>query len=127
MMFDAFRKYADFSGRASRKEFWLYFLLQSIVLIVTYALDCVMGTLILKRSVGVFSGLAMLGLAIPYAAVLTRRLHDINRSGWWQLLAFFPYSLLIFSPFLCKDGTKGENRFGPDPKEEERGSEVGVA
>ena len=121
------RRYAEFSGRSRRKEFWLFFLFQVIVLTVIGAL---FGRPAYYSSVGFFgvtnvysstgstvAGLFNLAMLVPNLAVSARRLHDIDRSGWFQLLWFIPF-LGWFALFvlLCLDGNRGTNRFGPDPK-----------
>jgi len=119
-MFDALRKYAVFSGRAKRKEYWLFTLLFIILEIVTVVIDGAMGTLDPMSGYGIISGLTTLGLLLPGIAVLVRRLHDIDQSGWWGLIALVPIANLVLLVFLCMDGTNGENRFGSDPKATER-------
>ena len=78
-----FSKYANFSGRASRPEFWWFFLFQVIVSIVT----SFFGDLI--------NALAALALLLPALSVGARRLHDIGKSGWWQLIAFTVIGILL--------------------------------
>ncbi len=157
------KRYAEFSGRSRRMEYWMFFLFQILVS---------MALMILLFSVGgaaLFSGgdptalaaagggfmlvmglymLFSLAMFIPSIAVGVRRLHDTNRSGWWLLAPLAPYVLMFVavgmsasSPdsaaggvlamigglgvlvlgitlivFLLLDGTRGPNRFGPDPK-----------
>jgi uncharacterized membrane protein YhaH (DUF805 family) len=110
------RRYADFSGRASRSEYWFFVLGFLIVYAVCFAIDY-----------GVFgigpSGIPPLTLIayllhfVPGLAVLIRRLHDIDRSGWWMLISLVPVIggiwLLVL---LCTEGTYGPNRFGPGPE-----------
>jgi uncharacterized membrane protein YhaH (DUF805 family) len=126
------RRYADFSGRSRRKEYWMF----TLFILLVYA---VLGTLIAMG--GVFSsmgdpgatpqigmlgwigigllGIFALGIFIPALAVIVRRLHDQDKSGWFILLQFIPYiGGIVLLVFMCIDGTKGENRFGPDPKGE---------
>jgi uncharacterized membrane protein YhaH (DUF805 family) len=111
MMFEPFRKYAVFSGRAQRKEYWLFHLFFWVMLLVVPFAD------ILFVGLGVVLLLiTTLALFIPSLAVAVRRLHDINKSGWWLLLYLIPFGFLVLLVFFCLDGTKGENRFGPDPK-----------
>ena len=115
-MFEAIKKYAVFSGRARRKEYWLFMLLFLIVVFVSGFVDVMMGTFSEEAEVGLVSGIVTLGLLIPSLAVSVRRLHDKNLSGWWFLLALIPFfggiALLII---FCMRGTVGENRFGDDP------------
>jgi len=121
-MFDAIKKYAVFSGRAARKEYWLFVLLFVISIVISLFLDIALGTFDVGSEIGLFSGLVTLGLVIPAVAVAVRRLHDMNWSGWWYLLAFVPFvSLVLFVGFMFR-GTVGPNRFGPDPLAEEASS-----
>lgn len=100
------KKYAVFSGRARRAEYW-YFVLFSVI--ISFVLD-------LTR-LKVLSVIFSLGTLVPSIAVCVRRLHDTNRSGWWTLLALIP--ILGWIPliiFLATDGTPGDNKYGQNPK-----------
>ena len=103
------KQYAVFSGRARRKEYWMFFLFN---LLISLALAFMEGLLGIARNndQSVLSNIYSLAVLIPSIAVGIRRMHDTNRSGWWLLL---PIVNLIF---LAQDGQSGENRFGPDPK-----------
>ena len=110
------KKYATFSGRARRKEFW-YFILFSFILqfVVGAVLGFVEGMFLLEEGQapflpGVVSILFNLGLFLPTWAVIWRRMHDVGKSGWFGLIPI--YNLIL----ACQDGNKTENRFGPDPK-----------
>jgi len=129
MMFEPIRKYAQFSGRARRKEYWMFVLLIIGIEIVFYTLMGILGGGPMVAgdptvSVNPVAGLlmlvfcvVMLGLFIPSLAVSVRRLHDTNRSGWWVLIAFIPFlGALVLLVFMLLAGTAGDNRFGPDPK-----------
>ncbi|MFC0323116.1 DUF805 domain-containing protein [Gallibacterium melopsittaci] len=110
------RKYAVFTGRARRKEFWIFMLLYTISSMILEQIDISIGFYHAEYG-GVLSGVYGLALFIPSIAVGTRRLHDINRSGWWQLLWFIPIiGWIILIIFFSLNGTKGNNRFGEDPK-----------
>jgi len=101
--------YITFSGRASRSEFWFVML---AALIVGFVLGIV--SAILKTSLLIL--LFELGLLIPSLALVSRRLHDINRSYWWALIGFIPLvGGIIMLVWYCTKGTTGDNRFGPDP------------
>src|SRR3982750_3899926 len=78
-----FYRYADFSGRASRPEYWWFFLFSVIVYFVTGFVDSVIG-------ISLLNWFAMLALPLPSLAVGARRLHDMDYSGWWLLLALIP-------------------------------------
>jgi uncharacterized membrane protein YhaH (DUF805 family) len=104
-----FGKYATFTGRAVRSEFWFWVLFTLIVLIV---LNIIQFTV---SSIGgsVLQLLFELATLIPSIAVAARRLHDTDRSGWWQLLAFIPIvGFIILLVWYCQPGTPGANRFG---------------
>ncbi len=99
-----FKKYAAFDGRARRSELW-YFSFFSFLLLTPLVLIAPILYLLI-----------VLGLFLPSLGVQIRRLHDIDRSGWWLLVSFIPlvgYILLIV--WFCGKGTAGTNRFGPDP------------
>lgn len=121
MLLEAVKKYAVFSGRARRKEYWMFALLYLIAYVVGIVIDVIVGTFDPIAGIGVFSGLVTLGLLLPSIAVLVRRLHDTDRSGWWALIIFIPlFGTIAILVFMCLDGTNGENRFGSDPKAAER-------
>lgn len=117
----ALRQYADFKGRARRKEFWVFYLcnLLVIVLIAFFAvfLSSTQETGLFPTTIFVLLGLYYLAILIPTLAVTVRRLHDINNSGWMYFVSWIPFIggiwLLIL---LCKEGTEGVNDYGDDPK-----------
>lgn len=111
------RRYADFSGRSQRKEFWLF------VLAAGFLLGVEIGIAETSRILGgILVSVTALGLFIPYLAVKVRRFHDQDKSGWMILLGVIPYvGGLITLVFMCIDGTQGPNRFGEDPKSQPRG------
>jgi uncharacterized membrane protein YhaH (DUF805 family) len=95
--------YADFSGRATRQQYWMYILY----------------SLLLGIALGIFgldmiAGLLSLALLIPNIAIGARRLHDIGKSGWWQLIAFIPFvGVIILIVWFATRGEAEANRFGP--------------
>jgi len=101
----------------------LFFLFYIVVALVAGFPDGVIGTFDYRTGWGVLGTIATLGLLIPSIAVGVRRLHDTDKSGWWMLLSVVPIANLVLLVFFCLDGTKGENRFGPDPKADERVAE----
>lgn len=104
------KNYVGFSGRASRKEYWMFVLFNIIFFIITIVLDNMLdGT-------GIIFFIYALVLFLPSLAVTIRRLHDTDRTGWWALLSFIPIGDLVLLVFMCLEGTVGENRFGADPK-----------
>ena len=111
------KNYAVFSGRARRKEYWMFVLFNIIFAIVAMILDNILGTAMEGVGYGIIYLLYMLAVLIPSIAVAVRRLHDTDRSGWWIFIALVPIIggiwLLVL---LILDGTAGENKFGPSPK-----------
>ncbi len=106
------RKYAVFSGRARRTEYWMFVLINLIVALVLGAIDGLLG------SQGLLGGLYSLAVLIPSLAVAVRRLHDTNRSGWWILINLIPLiGWIIFIIFAVQDSQPGANQHGPNPKE----------
>lgn|SRR5689334_7225308 len=87
-------KYADFSGRAPRAEYWWYVLAMIVVSMIARIIDSIIGFNV-AGPYGLLSLIVMLGLLVPNIAVSVRRLHDTNRSGWWILLPLVPYALAI--------------------------------
>lgn len=87
-------KYADFSGRAPRAEYWWYFLATILAYIVVMIVENIVGLDGTVGPYGLLSLVLMLGLLIPGLAVTVRRLHDTNRSGWWILIAVIPYFIV---------------------------------
>ena len=126
-MFRPLRRYADFSGRASRREYWLFALLQFLLIFAVIALGMtIFGGIFDSFAHGGSGGHIMVGLfvvlifglLIPNIAVQVRRFHDQDMSGWFVLLHLIPYvGGLITFVFMLRSGTYGENRFGPDPYE----------
>lgn len=121
------RRYAEFSGRSRRKEFWFFVL---FVLIGVILLGIIEGALGMAGMVGGVYGplttLFYLAILIPYVAVIVRRLHDQDKSGWWALLGLVPIANLVLLVFMFLDGTNGPNQYGPDPKAGERGAAPAV-
>ncbi len=127
-----YRRYAEFTGRSRRREYWLFVLFYLLVLMVIEAIFGTPTEVITSHPLGfgvisygviangtgtMVGNLFWLFSLVPGLAVTVRRLHDIDRSGWWLLLLVVPFlgwfTLFIF---YCLDGTSGSNRFGPDPK-----------
>jgi len=110
--FEVLKKYAVFSGRSQRAEYW-YFVLFNIV--ISIALGIFSG--IIGDNVNVLGMLYSLALFIPGLAVAVRRLHDIGKSGWMGLVSLIPLIGIIWLIILlATDGNPGENKYGPDPK-----------
>jgi len=109
---EVLKKYAVFSGRARRTEFWMFVLVNFIITLVLAVIESLLG------SGGVLGGLYGLAVLIPGLAVSVRRLHDTNRSGWWYLINLIPLiGWIIFIIFAAQDSQPGPNQYGPNPKE----------
>ena len=105
------KKFAEFSGRARRQEFWMFALFNFLASVALAIVDGILGT---NGGLGAIYSLAAL---IPGLAVSARRLHDTDHSGWWILINLIPMiGCIIYLVFLCSDSKPGENRFGPNPK-----------
>jgi uncharacterized membrane protein YhaH (DUF805 family) len=115
---EALKKYAVFSGRARRMEYWYFVLFNIIVATVLALIDTLLGTTTGVSSFGILSGLYSLAVLIPTLAVTVRRLHDIDRTGWWILINLIPLiGTIVLLVFALTPGTPGSNRYGPDPKQ----------
>ena len=113
------KHYADFNGRARRKEYWFFALFQMIAIILVSILgglvDYILGTAGIVSSVLIV--LLSLGLLLPALAVLFRRLHDIGKSGWWIFISLVPcFGSIILLVFMFLDSQPGTNKYGPNPK-----------
>ncbi|MEE1655106.1 DUF805 domain-containing protein [Microvirga sp. CF3062] len=106
-----FNKYASFSGRASRSEYWYFALFTILVTIAAVLLDE-----ILFAELPILDWIVTAVFLIPSLSVGARRLHDRDLSAWWILLSLVPIvGWIIFLVWACQRGTSGSNRFGPDP------------
>lgn len=144
-----FQKYATFSGRARRSEFWYYILASTIISIALAFVDLLLGTNKTLGETGLVGGIYSLITFIPGITVSARRLHDIGKSGWFVLLFYIPFitmfvifylilstgqdlrGLLGFNALVAiglgiyfiilfaKEGMQGTNIYGPDPKNPE--------
>ncbi|TBT51038.1 DUF805 domain-containing protein [Vibrio parahaemolyticus] len=114
----AVKKYATFSGRSRRKEYWYFFLFNLLISLFLTFVDGLTGSFYPGTGYGLFSGIYTLALLIPGIAVGVRRLHDIGRSGWWLLIVLIPIiGVLVLLYFTVSKGNSGSNRYGSDPKE----------
>lgn len=112
-----FENYANFSGRARRSEYWYFVLMNIIIGIIAMIIDNVIGLNFEPLPYGAFYAVNSLLVLIPSLAVGVRRLHDVGKSGWFFLIAFIPIIGAIWLLVLfCQEGNKGENAYGPDPK-----------
>ena len=120
-----FSNYANFRGRARRSEYWFVALFLFLTNLGTLIIDgAVFATdidaFLLGGGWGPVGLLWAIAVLLPSIAIVVRRLHDTNRSGWWLLIALIPLVVaIILFVFTVLDSTPGENRFGPSPKEAE--------
>src|ERR1700694_291507 len=113
----ALKKYADFSGRARRREYWFYILFYLIIMIVLMICDGFIGTTMQGAGIGILTGIYALAVLIPTLAVTVRRLHDTGRSGWWIFIQLVPIvGVFILLYFLVSDSKPETNAYGPSPK-----------
>lgn len=107
------KKYAVFNGRARRKEYWMFYLFNFVIAIVLGFVGSIIGT-----TIGVLFTIYSLAILIPSIAVMIRRLHDTNHSGWWWFIGLVPIvGVIILFVFLVRDSQPGENQYGPNPKQ----------
>jgi uncharacterized membrane protein YhaH (DUF805 family) len=127
------RRYADFSGRSRRLEYWmftLFIMLAAVAIMIQIEITGQLaaspdGELPFAGGFVAVLAIAFIAILIPSLAVQVRRFHDQNRSGWWVLLGFVPYiGSLVVLVFMLIEGTKGPNDYGPDPKSSDNYEEV---
>lgn len=112
----ALKKYAVFSGRARRKEYWFFVLFNVIIAFVLGLIDGFLG-FTTEYGIGILGGLYALAVFIPGLAVTVRRLHDTNRSGWMLLLGLIPFiGFIILLVFYFQDSDSVANKYGENPK-----------
>ncbi len=115
------KNYATFTGRARRKEYWMFVLCNMLIVFGWMILGGILSVVTSSTGIMMFFTVLMyiyaLAILIPSIAVVVRRLHDTNRSGWFYFIAFIPLIggiwLLVL---MCTDGDYKENQYGPDPK-----------
>jgi uncharacterized membrane protein YhaH (DUF805 family) len=129
-----FKRYADFSGRSRRKEYWMFQLFNVLIVVALVAIiiagapemnSSPYSDVTVAEEPGVLFSVGI-GLAvlywlisfIPGLAVFVRRLHDTGRSGWWWFISFIPFGSIVLLVFMCIEGDGYENAYGPDPKDE---------
>jgi uncharacterized membrane protein YhaH (DUF805 family) len=106
-----FSNYVNFSGRTGRSEFWFWMLFATIVGVIAETLDLK----IFGYHPGPFLLIWNAFSVLPNFTVMVRRLHDIDRTGWWILLLLSVIGTVVLIYWFCFKGTPGPNRFGPDP------------
>lgn len=114
---EVLKKYAVFSGRARRKEYWYFILFNILINIILSVVDGLTGNLDPDTGVGLLSSIYTLAILIPSIAVSVRRLHDTGRSGWWLLISFVPligFFILLF--FMLQNSKAEQNKYGNNPK-----------
>ncbi len=109
-----FQKYATFSGRSLRSEYWYWILFTIVASVIISAIEMPLG-LINASGMGYLSMIFTLATLLPGTAVACRRLHDVNRSGWWMLIAITIIGIIPLIYWYASKGTEGDNRFGADP------------
>ena len=115
--FIALKKYAVFSGRSRRKEYWYFYLFYILFIFVLTFIDVMIGTYDEVAEIGLFAGIFILFMLIPLLAASVRRLHDTDRSGWWLLINLIPLiGVIVFTVFTLQDSKPGENQYGSSPK-----------
>lgn len=111
------KQYADFKGRARRKEYWMFTLFSTIISIAILFIGKIIDPQSSYQNPSILSNIYSIALFLPSLAVAVRRLHDIDKSGWYLLLIFLPLIGWIWLiVLLCKNGDEGTNEYGPDPK-----------
>jgi uncharacterized membrane protein YhaH (DUF805 family) len=107
-----FSNYATFTGRAARSEYWYWVLFALLVAIAAGILD---GAIFADVGMGPIGAIASLALFLPGISVAVRRLHDLDRTGWWILIGVTVIGIILLIVWDCMKGTAGANRYGPDP------------
>jgi uncharacterized membrane protein YhaH (DUF805 family) len=112
-----FKKYIEFSGRATRTEFWTFVLGNFVIGIIISILSGIISSIDSLAILGVaISSLFTLATFLPSISVLVRRLHDTGRSGWWYWIALVPFvGIIILLVFLVSGSNEGENKYGLHP------------
>jgi len=106
--FEVLKKYAVFSGRSQKKEYWEFFFLNIIITFILGFADSVIG--VTYGQVSLLTAIYSLAVLVPSISVTVRRMHDVNKSGWYSLVPIYNFILTLTS------GTNGDNKYGPDPK-----------
>ena len=104
------QKYAQFTGRARRSEYWYFVLFNCIALVAVLFIDAALGTSSRQGGTGAFYVIYNLAVLLPSLSVGVRRMHDVGKSGWFLLIPF--YNLVL----ACTEGNRGPNQYGADPK-----------
>ena len=106
---DALSKYADFSGRATRQQYWMFVLFYLLFYVGLAVIEGLLG-------ISILTIILSIALAIPSVSLAARRLHDTSRTGWWQLISLVPLiGTIVLIVFLVQD-SHDDNEYGPNPK-----------
>jgi len=109
-------RYASFGGRARRSEYWYFTLLHLLAILLAMVVSY-LAMLAIPALGFILYSIVIFGTLLPHLAVSVRRLHDVNRTGWWYLFGIVPLlGAIVLLVWFCTDGTRGPNRFGADPK-----------
>ena len=104
---EVLKKYTVFTGRATRTEYWMFFLVSTLISLALNILN-----------VDILASLYILAVLLPSIGVAMRRLHDTNRSGWWLFIGLIPLiGVIILIVFLAQESQSGSNQYGPNPKD----------
>lgn len=113
------KNYATFSGRARRKEYWMFTLFNAIFYVTLSVLDALLGLVNYDNPFGILAPIYSLAVMLPGIAVGIRRLHDTGRSAWWLAISLVPLiGIIVLMVFMCLDSQAGENKYGANPKAE---------
>jgi uncharacterized membrane protein YhaH (DUF805 family) len=110
-----FQNYVNFSGRAQRSAYWYWTLFAFIASAIALAIDALIFGVNLEGGLNIVQTIVGLALLLPSLAVSIRRLHDLDRTGWWILIALTGIGAILLIIWYVMKGTDGPNRFGPDP------------
>lgn len=114
---DVLRNFADFSGRARRKEYWMFFLINLLISFALAIVDIAFGMFSDSAGIGLLGGIYGLAVLIPSLAVSVRRLHDVGYSGWWLLIGLVPIlGAIALLVLLVLDSKVETNAYGRSPK-----------
>ena len=114
---EVLKKYAVFSGRARRKEYWMFILFYLLTAIVLGIIDKIIGTYSVERGMGLLQMIYYLAVLLPSLAVMARRLHDTGKSGLWILFFLIPIiGWIVWLIFMVQDSQDGDNEYGAYPK-----------
>ena len=107
------KRFFKFSGRASKQEYWMFFLFMFACYAIAIVLDISLDLWDSEEDIGLFSGILSLVFLIPYISLTARRFHDINKSGWFQLIFIIPLvGWIAWLIWMCTDAVNAKNRFG---------------